>query len=127
MMIEDINDAAVLAELSREFDSYERALTENDIPELDRLFHQSPQTVRYGVGEVLYGAEEIAAFRRNRGGSPPRQVVRRHVAVYGEDFGTTHLEFLRLLDGKRGRQTQSWVRFAEGWRVVSAHVSMQGG
>jgi Protein of unknown function (DUF3225) len=98
---------------------------EDDIVAMDRLFHDAPQTVRYGVGEVLYGYGEIAAFRRSRGGSPLRTLGKVAIATYGRDYATANAEFFREGSDKRGRQSQSWVRFADGWKVVSAHVSME--
>ncbi|QNH11584.1 oxalurate catabolism protein HpxZ [Xanthomonas sp. SI] len=116
----------VLAEVQAAFAAYERALMTDDVAALDRLFHDAPTTVRYGVGETLYGAEAIRAFRRARGGSPQRQLQRVQIVAYGRDFATADAEFLREGATRRGRQSQSWVRFADGWKVVSAHVSLQG-
>ena len=99
---------------------------------LDALFWRSPLTVRYGVGEILHGFDAIAAFRLARpGGSPPRVVLHRVVTSFGRDFAPTNIEFRRTGDGVDaggavGRQSQSWVRMAEGWRIVSAHVSLLG-
>lgn len=120
------NDPPIVAEVTAAFLEYERALMEDDIAAMDKIFHNSPSTVRYGVGEVLYGYDEIAAFRRSRGGSPQRRLGRVEIATYGRDFATADAEFFRDGSGQRGRQSQSWVRFPEGWRVVSAHVSLEG-
>jgi len=116
----------VLAEVQAAFAAYERALMADDVAALDRLFHDAPTTVRYGIGETLYGAEAIRAFRQGRGGSPQRQLLRVQIVAYGRDFATADAEFLRDGATRRGRQSQSWVRFADGWKVVSAHVSLQG-
>jgi ketosteroid isomerase-like protein len=123
-MIVDAPD--VLAEVQAAFAAYERALMADDVAALDRLFHDAPTTVRYGVGEALYGAEAIRAFRQGRGGSPQRQLQCVQIVAYGRDFATADAEFLRDGATRRGRQSQSWVRFADGWKVVSAHVSLQG-
>jgi hypothetical protein len=93
---------------------------------MDALFHAAPTTVRYGVGEVLYGIEEIRDFRRGRGGSPPRSLGRVAITVYGDAFAVANAEFFRAGSDRRGRQSQSWVRFADGWKVVAAHVSLEG-
>jgi ketosteroid isomerase-like protein len=116
----------VLAEVQAAFADYERALMADDVAALDRLFHDAPTTVRYGVGEALYGAEAIRAFRHGRGGSPQRRLLRVQIVAYGRDFATADAEFLREGATRPGRQSQSWVRFADGWKVVSAHVSLQG-
>ena len=121
-----VNDPQVIAQVRAAFDAYERALMADDLPAMDALFHPAPGTVRYGVGEVLYGIDEIREFRKGRGGSPQRTLARVEIASYGEDFATANAEFHREDSPRRGRQSQSWVRFADGWKVVSAHVSLEG-
>ncbi|MCW2365432.1 hypothetical protein M2341_000879 [Sphingobium sp. B7D2B] len=123
----EINKPAVLAEVTALVDAYERALGDNDIAMLDGMFWQSPRAVRYGVGECLYGIEEILAFRKARaGGSPPRTIRRMEITTFGDDFATANVEFQRIGGAVIGRQSQSWARLPEGWRIVSAHVSLQG-
>ncbi|MDC7684654.1 oxalurate catabolism protein HpxZ [Asticcacaulis sp. BYS171W] len=121
-----INDPILLKEMITAFYAYEAALMADNIPAMDALFRDAPETVRYGVGEVLYGIEEIRAFRKGRGGSPQRRLGRVEITVYGEAFATANAEFFREGSDKRGRQSQSWVKFADGWKVVSAHVSLEG-
>ncbi|HEY0597430.1 oxalurate catabolism protein HpxZ [Sphingopyxis sp.] len=121
-----IDDPMLLAEVTAAFYDYERALMADDLAALDRLFHDASTTNRYGIGETLYGIEEIRAFRARRGGSPPRLLGRVAITVYGDRFATADAEFEREGGGAPGRQTQSWVKFADGWKVVSAHVSLQG-
>ncbi len=122
-----INDPAVLAEVTASFEAYETALMANDIRALDWLFWASPNTVRYGVGENLYGEDEIMAFRKTRlGGSPQRVLTRVAITTFGRDFATANAEFERPGDGRAGRQSHAWARLAEGWRIVAAHVSFKG-
>ncbi|MEM7741330.1 MAG: oxalurate catabolism protein HpxZ [Pseudomonadota bacterium] len=121
-----IDDPSVIAEVTSAFERYEAALMADDIAVMDELFHQAPSTVRYGVGEVLYGYDEIAAFRRSRGGSPQRRLGRVAIHSFGEHHATTHAEFFRDGSEKRGRQTQSWAKIDGVWKVVSAHVSIEG-
>lgn len=121
-----IDDADRLAEVTAAFHAYERALMADDVAAMDALFHDAPTTNRYGVGEVLYGIEAIRAFRKGRGGSPQRRLGRVAITVYGDAFATADAEFFREGSDRRGRQTQAWVRFADGWKVVSAHVSLEG-
>jgi hypothetical protein len=122
----EIDNPALVAEVTEAFHAYERALMADDVPAMDALFHDAPTTNRYGVGEVLYGIEEIRAFRKGRGGSPQRKLGKVAITVYGDSFATADAEFFRENSERRGRQTQSWVRFADGWKVVSAHVSLEG-
>jgi len=121
-----INDPMLLAEVTAAFHAYEQALMADDVATLDALFHAAPTTNRYGVGEVLYGIEEIRAFRKGRGGSPQRGLGRVAITVYGNNCATADAEFFRANSTIRGRQTQTWVRFEHGWKVVSAHVSLEG-
>lgn len=121
-----INDPDVVAEIVALAERYEHALMTDDVAEMDALFHDALTTVRYGVGEVLYGADEIRAFRKGRGGSPQRRIGRVAIATYGGDFATVNIEFFRQGSDRRGRQSQAWVRLAEGWKIVSAHVSIEG-
>jgi Protein of unknown function (DUF3225) len=120
-----INDPETLAALGVAFARYERALMDNDLGVLDSLFWDSERTLRFGVGENLYGFAAIREFRMHRpGGSPPRNLRNTVITTYGTDFGTANTEFLRERSTLIGRQSQSWVRMAEGWRIVAAHVSM---
>lgn len=121
-----INDPVLLAEVTHAFHAYETALMADDIPAMDALFHDAPTTNRYGVGEVLYGIAEIREFRKGRGGSPQRRLGKVAITVYGDNFAAADAEFFREGSDRRGRQTQSWVRFTDGWKVVSAHVSLEG-
>ena len=121
----DINIPEVVAEVEQAFARYERALVTNDVAELDALFWKSPHTLRYGATENLYGYDEIAAFRAGR--SPAnlaRDLVKTVITTYGRDFATANVEFKRASSTGTGRQSQTWVRTDEGWRVVAAHVSL---
>ena len=121
-----INLEASLAELTAAFARYETALTANDVATLDALFAPGPHTIRYGIGENLYGDAEILAFRKGRPAAGLMRLLSRTViTTYGQEFGTASTLFHRDgTPGKIGRQMQSWVRFPEGWRVVAAHVSL---
>jgi ketosteroid isomerase-like protein len=120
----EINRPDVLAEVNAAFDAYERALVSNDVAVLDALFFDSPHTLRYGATENLYGYEAIREFRAARPGKGlERTVTARVVTSYGDAFAVANIEFRRDGEPRVGRQSQTWVRIPEGWRVVSAHVS----
>jgi Protein of unknown function (DUF3225) len=120
-----INDPAVWAEVQAVFARYEEALVNNRIEVLDELFWNSPHTVRYGAGENLYGFDEIAAFRVARPTAGlARQLRRTVITTFGTDYATAVTEFQRHGSAALGRQSQTWVRMQQGWRVVSAHVSV---
>ncbi|MET0962058.1 MAG: oxalurate catabolism protein HpxZ [Noviherbaspirillum sp.] len=123
-----INDPAALSGLTQAFAEYEKALVGNDIATLDRLFWNSPDTLRYGVGENLYGFDAIQAFRNGRpANNLERTVTRSALTTFGSDYGVANIEFTRSNSDKIGRQSQAWVRFEDGWRVVAAHVSLMAG
>jgi len=120
-----INLPHVLAEMEVAFARYEDALVNNKVDVLDELFWNSPHTLRYGIAENLYGFEAIQAFRASR----PSQGLQRTcmnavITTYGEDFATANTEFQRDGVARSGRQSQTWMRTPEGWRVVAAHVSL---
>ncbi|PHY13637.1 DUF4440 domain-containing protein [Caulobacter sp. B11] len=120
-----INDPETLAAVRAAVDAYEAALMDNDVEALDQVFWNDPRTVRYGVAENLYGFEAIAAFRLERaGGSPERLRLRTEITTFGRDFAIANVEFQRLGANRTGRQTQTWIRLDQGWKVASAHVSL---
>jgi hypothetical protein len=122
-----INDPGTLAEVTAAFKAYEAALMCNDVAALDGLFWASTHVLRYGVGENLYGQAEILAFRQARpGGSPQRTLTRTVITTFGRDLATANTEFVRAGAARPGRQSQTWARLAEGWRIVAAHVSLLG-
>ena len=122
----EIDLPEIVAEVRTVFERYERALVENDVAALDAFFHDDARTIRYGGGENLYGFAEIEAFRAAR--SPAglaRTLERTVITTYGRDHAVASTLFRRAsAAGKIGRQMQTWVRFAHGWRVVAAHVSL---
>jgi hypothetical protein len=121
----DINLPEVHSEMVAVFARYEDALVTNKIDVLDELFWPSEHTVRYGVAENLRGIEAIRDFRNARPSvGLARTLANTVITTYGQDFATAMTEFQREGGNKIGRQSQTWVRMPEGWRVVAAHVSL---
>jgi hypothetical protein len=122
----EIDLPEVLAEVTEQFGIYEKALVSNDVAVLDTLFRADARTLRYGIGENLYGYDAIMAFRAAR--SPVglmRKTARTVITTYGRDAAVASTLFYRdSAPRKVGRQMQTWVRFAEGWKIVAAHVSI---
>ena len=122
----EIDLPEVLREVTAQFARYEKALVSNDVAVLDELFRNDVRSLRYGVAENLYGFGEITAFRAGR--SPiglKRRTAKTLITTYGRDTAVASTLFYRdTLPGKVGRQMQTWIRFAEGWRIVAAHVSI---
>ena len=115
----------VLAELTAVFARYEDALVHNRTDVLDALFWADARVVRYGTAENLVGIEAIRAFRAARPATGlARSLERTLITTYGRDFGTAMTEYRREGDPRLGRQSQTWVRFGDGWKVVAAHVSL---
>ena len=125
-----INDPTIVAELTALYMTYEKALVENDIATLDALFWDSPDVLRFGATENLYGMEAIRAFRQGR---PTKNLARDishlKVVTFAADTAIVTLEFQRMTDGtlRLGRQSQVWRKLPEGWKIVSAHVSLLPG
>ena len=126
-MTAEINLPDVLAEMTAVFTRYEDALVNNKVDVLDELFWDSSHTVRYGATENLLGIEAIRAFRAARPAvGLARRLANTVITTFGRDFATAMTEFHREGSARRGRQSQTWVRMAQGWRVVAAHVSLIG-
>jgi AtzH-like len=120
----DLNIPEVVAEVTDAFNRYETALTTNDVPALDSFFWNDPRVIRYSLSDNGYGFEAIVKARRARNNVDlRRRLMRTVVTTFGRDFATVNTEFKREESGREGRQSQTWVRTAEGWKVVSAHVS----
>lgn len=121
----EINIPEVWAEVEAQSNRYEVALVGNDVAVLDELFWSSPHTLRYGVTENLYGYDAICEFRAARPAQGvARTVLKNVITTYGRDTATVNIEFQRTGSDKTGRQSQTWMRTAAGWRVVAAHVSL---
>lgn len=122
-----VNDSEVIAELHALYPRYEHALVTNDVDTLVAMFWSGAEVVRFGATENLYGPEQLAAFRSARQATNlARTVTRLDIVAFGRDYASITLEFERAAASGpvRGRQSQIWVRFPEGWRIVSAHVSL---
>jgi hypothetical protein len=124
---QEVNLAEVVAELRELYPRYEQALVSNDVDTLTAMFWAAPEVMRFGVTENLYGQEELEAFRKSRPSvNLARRVQRLDIVSFGRDFGSITLEFERDTPKGtiHGRQSQVWVRFPQGWRIISAHVSL---
>jgi hypothetical protein len=122
-----INDPEVVAELQALYPRYENALVTNDVDTLMAMFWAGPQVMRFGVTENLYGPDELSVFRKGRPAVKLARTVKRlDIVSFGRDSASITLEFERNAASGivRGRQSQVWVRLPEGWRIVSAHVSL---
>lgn len=120
----EINIPDVVAEVKAAFERYEKAINANDVDVLDGSFWNDPRVIRYSLTDNAYGYEAIHASRLARPKADLRRVLSDTViTTFGRDFATANTEYHRVESGRHGRQSQTWVRMPEGWRVVSAHVS----
>ncbi len=124
----EIDRPEVVAEVAEVFERYETALVANDLAVLDELFWDDERTLRFGFGETQVGHAAVSAGRRRAARqTPPRALRSVTIASFGPAVATVSAEFVPDGTDAVGRQSQTWVRFDEGWRVVSAHVSWEGG
>jgi Protein of unknown function (DUF3225) len=121
-----VDDPKVMSELLAAFEAYERVLVQNDIETINGLFWNDPRTVRFGTRDIerQYGHAAIADFRIRRGAiNQQRGLANQRITTFGTDFGVTTMEFRPVGSDKIGRQTQTWIRTPQGWKIASAHVS----
>lgn len=120
-----LDEPAVIAEVTEHFHAYERALMGNDVPTLTAFFWADERLTRYGIADRQLGFAEQQAYRA---ATPAPDFTRRlehlRIHAFGPDCAVAQVEFVRSDTPLRGFQSQTWVRFAEGWRIVAAHVSM---
>jgi hypothetical protein len=120
----EINIPEIVAEVAQAFEAYEQALSVNDLDTIDRLFWNNEQTLRYGPNGTLVGHAALSAFRRNRNITGLERTLKNtQIITFGRDFAVANTESDRPGADATGRQSQTWVRMPEGWRIVSAHVS----
>ena len=120
------NIPEVVEEVRGLFECYEQALIDKNVDVLDATFWQSPHTIRYAMHENGYGFAEIHAHRVARPPGPgiKERRIRLEILTLGRDIATVNLEFKIRGKDLVGRQSHTWVRFADaGWKVIAAHVS----
>jgi ketosteroid isomerase-like protein len=120
--------AAVLSEVRSAFQQYEQALVRHDVEALNAFFLNAEDSIRFGIAEQHYGYEAIAAGRLSAVPvHPQRRLLRTVVSSYGDDVASVSAEFTDPATAGVGRQTQTWVRTDQGWKIAVAHVSVAHG
>jgi amidase len=112
----------VPAGLMAAFWAYERALGENDLVTLDRLFARGDSTLRGDAAGLLKGHHQISEFRSARGGAPARQIVETEVRVIDERAALI-VAVTAPRSGGHGLQTQLWQHVDGAWAISAAHVA----
>jgi hypothetical protein len=106
------------------FERYERALADGDVAVMTELFWDDPRCVRFGIADRQQGADEIEAWRRTHPSVPAGRTLRGTRVLAVDDRTAVVTTLIHYPDRAiEGRQSQTWVRFPEGWRVIEAHVS----
>ncbi len=121
-----INRPEVVAEVLSAFCAYERALLAGDAAALDAAFWDSPDVVRFGIADRQKGSRSISQWRSQQGPLTGRQLRDTVVSTFGADTAVVTTLFGYPGRAVEGRQSQTWIRTGEGWRIVSAHVSEVG-
>jgi hypothetical protein len=122
----EINLPEVVAEVTEAFLTYQDAVDTNNVDVMNTLFWNSLHTVRFGPNGTLISHAAIAAFRMDRPGDTSKRTLQNTViTTFGRDFAATNTESTRLGRSGVSRQSQCWIRTAEGWRIAAAHVSDQ--
>ncbi|MEU5259692.1 oxalurate catabolism protein HpxZ [Amycolatopsis sp. NPDC021455] len=121
-----VDDPAVHAEVSAAFARYEAALLVGDHAVLNESFWASPATVRFGIADHQQGIDELRAWRATQGPLDGRDIQDTRITTFGTDTAVVTTLFRYPGRPVVGRQSQTWVRMAAGWRIVSAHVSEIG-
>ena len=119
----EVNISEVVADVRVVFDRYNRAVDDNDVAVMNEMFWDSPHTVRYGRAENLYGHGDIAVYCTTRKTRIERSYPRTVITSFGRDFAIAWTETCNKGSAAFGRQSQTWVRTDQGWRIVAAHVS----
>lgn len=109
-------------EVTAAFEAYERALVANDIDAVLSFF--APGAIRFGIADQQDGLEEQARWRHAQGPLPPgRRLKDTTIRPYGMSTVIVTTLFGYPGTDVLGRQSQTWVRLPQGWRIVHAHVS----
>ena len=122
----EINIPEIVAEVNEAFMKYEKAILANDVEMINELFWNDEKTLRYGPNGTLVSHAALSAFRRSQDiGAWERTLKDTYIVTFGRDFGVANTESTTSTVSEINRQSHTWVRMPEGWRIVSAHVSEQ--
>ena len=115
----------VAAQVLAAFHRYEDALVAVDLEVMGELFADSPDLVRFGICDLQVGSAEVAQWRKTQPPLPAgRHLFDTRVLTLGPDVAVVTTLFDYPGQTSVGRQSQTWHRTEEGWRVVHAHVSV---
>lgn len=114
----------VVTEVLAAFHRYEQALVDGDVTVLTELFWDDPRCLRYGLADRQEGAAQLRQWRQAHPTVPPGRRLRdTRVLAVADRTAVVSTLFNYPGSPLQGRQSQTWVRFALGWRIVAAHTS----
>ena len=99
-----------VGEVERCSDVYEDALRRNDVEQLNELFLDHPDVLRFGVADEQHSYDELVSWRAGAPAiSPDRRITDRWIVALAPGVVAVDLTFA---DDERsvGRQSQTWVR-----------------
>jgi hypothetical protein len=120
----EIDRPDVIAEVAAVFEAYEQALVENDVDRIMGSF--AAAAVRFGIADQQAGHDEQRRWRLAQPALPAGRFLKdTTILSYGDSVAVVTTSF-GYPGGPAvlGRQSQTWVRLREGWRIVTAHVSL---
>lgn len=119
-----VNDPRVVSVVAATFERYEQALLDNDLDALDAFMWRDQRLVRVGLDDRQDGFDAVSAFRRSQTRqTPPRRLCDTVVVTFGDHTAVVTTTFVPTDGSASGRQSQTWARMSDGWRIVAAHVS----
>ena len=120
----DANASSIEQAVLACFEAYEEALSAGDVAAMDSWFADDPRTVRFGIAEEQWGAEEVRRWRNVARRIPAgRRLDETRVDLWADDLAVVTTIFCYPTSVAVGRQSQTWLRTAAGWRIIHAHVS----
>lgn len=124
--VADSVDTAAEAELRACFNAYENALVAGDANSVNDWFIDDPRVTRFGVAEEQWGSVAIREWRESAPSVPfGRELTVTDVVIWSADLGVVTTLFRYPGSAALGRQSQTWLRRADGWGIVHAHVSQR--
>jgi len=118
------SESGLVREVLACFTAYEEALSVGDVAVMDSWFADDARTVRFGIADEQWGAEDVRRWRS----MAPQVPAGRRLDETRVDLWTANLAMVTTLfrypaSVLVGRQSQTWLLTDAGWRIIHAHVS----
>jgi len=97
---------------------------EEDVAAMDAWFADDARTIRFGMADEQWGAEDVRGWRSLALRAPAgRQLSETRVDMWADNVAVVTTLFRYPASVSVGRQSQTWLLTDAGWRVIHAHVS----